>query len=114
MGERVGLGCTGPSERNDWAKSGSEASKLIASSREPLAWGLGRTVGPGWDCAAGGGGACRAALDAAAGAEDVFGALVGYWRAAEPAARDAFDADAPIVCCMWKDEDVFESPILIQ
>lgn len=37
VGERVGLGCTGPMLRKDCAKSGSEASRLMDSSRDPLA-----------------------------------------------------------------------------
>lgn len=30
LGERVGFGCTGPSSRSERAKSGSEASRLMA------------------------------------------------------------------------------------
>lgn len=98
VGERVGFGCTGPKERSDCAKSGSEASRLIASSRDPLAFGGGRTVGPGCDCAADGG-ACCGAMDVVAGlwAKGVPAELVGYLRAAEPTAREALDVDEPIV-----------------
>jgi len=38
-GERVGFGCTGPRERSERAKSGSEASRLMASERELAACG---------------------------------------------------------------------------
>ena len=55
-GERVGLGCTGPRERRERAKSGSEASRLIASLREEEAWGWGLTVARGAELGAGGGG----------------------------------------------------------
>lgn len=94
VGDKVGLGWTGPMERRDCAKSGSEASRLMASSREPAARAWGFTVGPGsWLGAGGGcGGAFVAAWEGGAGA-----GLLGYWRAAEPAARDALDPDAPIV-----------------
>lgn len=84
----------------------------MASEREPLAWGLGLTVGPGWELDAGGGawgGALVVAegaddgdddgdVAACAGAEEVVGVRVGYWRAAEPATRAALDPDEPILC----------------
>ena len=35
----MGLGWTGPRERRERAKSGSEASRLMASEREEEAWG---------------------------------------------------------------------------
>jgi len=54
-GERVGLGCTGPRERRERAKSGSEASRLMASERVPAARGWGLTVGPAEWSGAGGG-----------------------------------------------------------
>lgn len=54
-GERVGLGCTGPRERRERAKSGSEASRLIASERLEEARGWGWTVGPAELLGAGGG-----------------------------------------------------------
>jgi hypothetical protein len=85
----VGLGCTGPMERNERAKSGSDASRLIASDLEPEACGCGRTVGPGW-CRGAGGGLVDGAFDVAVGAR------VGYCRAAAPAVRDALDAEEPI------------------
>ena len=43
----VGFGCTGPIERKERAKSGSDASRLMASDLEAEACGVGRTVGPG-------------------------------------------------------------------
>lgn len=51
----VGLGCTGPSERSERAKSGSDASRLMASDLELDACGWGFTVGPGVLVGAGGG-----------------------------------------------------------
>jgi hypothetical protein len=54
-GERVGFGWTGPSERSERAKSGSEASRLMASEREADALGWGFTVGPAEWLGAGGG-----------------------------------------------------------
>jgi len=46
VGDRVGLGCTGPIERKDCAKCGSDASRLIASFLDTLALACGLTVGP--------------------------------------------------------------------
>lgn len=37
VGLIVGFGCTGPRERSDRAKSGSDASRLIASDLRPEA-----------------------------------------------------------------------------
>lgn len=94
--DRVGLGSTGPRDRSDCAKWGSEASRLISSDREVAADGCGRLIGPG-DClvagcpCGGGGGGGRAAVVVDGGAR------VGYCLAAPPAARLALDADEPIV-----------------
>lgn len=101
-GERVGLGWTGPRERSERAKSGSEASRLMASEREEEAWGWGLTVGPAEELGAGGGGGgafvrcCGAGVgvDVDVGGRGPLGPL-GYWRAAAPA---AFEPEAPIVC----------------
>jgi len=106
-GERVGFGCTGPRERNERAKSGSEASRLMASERVAAARGWGFTVGPAeWLGAGGGGGAAFVVGFVWAGGFDCVvvdvggrGPLgpLGYWRDAAPAARVAFDPEAPIV-----------------
>lgn len=104
VGDSVGLGWTGPRLRRDCAKSGSEASRLIAASLLPLALGAGLTVGPGC-CAAEGAGGCGAAfvvvaLGDGAGvlvAAEARGERDGYCRAAEPAALAAFDDADPIV-----------------
>ena len=101
-GERVGLGWTGPRERRERAKSGSEASRLIASEREAEAWGWGLTVGPAEDSGAGGGGGgafvrgCGVGVGVCVvvvGGRGPLGPL-GYWRAAAPA---AFDPEAPMI-----------------
>ena len=91
LGERVGLGCTGPKERRERAKSGSAASMLMASSRVPLARACGLTVGPGcWEVARGGrAGALLVACE-------VGGGLLGYLRAAAPA---VFEAEEPMSIC---------------
>ena len=47
VGDSVGFGCTGPIDRKERAKSGSDASRLIASDLDPDASGCGLTVGPG-------------------------------------------------------------------
>lgn len=120
VGERVGLGWTGPIERNERAKSGSEASRLMASSRDAEALGCGLTVGPGWCLGAGGG--CGGALLVGCEAD---GDLLGYFRAAVPAARDALDADEPMFasqllldllvaaqCCLRKSEDEVTASVL--
>ena len=91
LGEKVGLGWTAPRERRERAKSGSEASRLMASSLVPEAWACGRTVGPGWSFGAGGGGGGALRVGC-----EVVGARVGYLRDAAPAAREALDADEPI------------------
>lgn len=79
----------------------------MASLRSAEARGWGWTVGPAEAFGAGGGeeggafvvcgGACAcevAGVDV--GGRGPLGPL-GYWRAAEPAAREAFDPEAPIV-----------------
>ena len=103
----MGLGWTGPRERRERAKSGSEASRLMASEREEEAWGWGLTVGPAEEFWAGGGGGgafvrcCGCGGCACVGVDvvDVGGrgplGPFGYWRAAAPA---AFDPEAPMVC----------------
>jgi hypothetical protein len=99
-GERVGLGCTGPKERRERAKSGSEASRLMASEREAEAWGWGLTVGPAEALGAEGGwggafvlwaGAVGCGVDVGVG-RGPLGPL-GYWRAAAPA---ALEPEAPM------------------
>ena len=94
--ERVGLGWTGPRERRDRAKSGSEASRWIYSDLEVEACGVDLTEGPvgpleGAGCKEEGPRGWVLAAVCAAG-----GARVGYCLAAAPAARDAFDDDDPI------------------
>ena len=96
----MGLGWTGPRERRERAKSGSEASRLMASEREDEAWGWGLTVGPAVEEGAGGGGGgafvrgcCGVDVGVDVGGRGPLGPF-GYWRAAAPA---AFDPEAPIV-----------------
>jgi len=90
--DMVGLGWTAPRERSERAKSGSEASRLMASDLVPEADGCGFTVGPGcWPAA--GAGRERSALVG----DDVGGVRVRYCRAAAPAGRAALDAEEPIV-----------------
>lgn len=108
-GESVGFGWTGPSVRSDAAKSGSEPSRSTASEREVWARGGGWTLGPvGRGCDVGGAGVGPdGALEVEGGA--VWGARVGYLRAAAPAvARVALDAEAPIVASRsrWMIESV--------
>jgi len=67
----------------------------MASSLELVACGCGRTVGPGWPCGAGGGGGGALVVRDWGGGGG--GVLVGYFRAAAPAVREAFDAEEPIV-----------------
>ena len=63
------------------------------SSRTPLAYGRGFTVGPGSDCANGGSADGGALLPTAC---DRAGVLVGYLRADDAAAREALEAEDPI------------------
>lgn len=104
--ERVGFGCTAPSWRRERAKSGSEASRLMASSRVPLACGCGRTVGPAWPLGAADG-CVGGAFVVAEGAVlvVVFGdGREGYLRAAAPATlRDAFEPEDPIEKAVYGD-----------
>lgn len=82
-------------ERREAAKSGSEASRLMASDLDPDAWVCGLTVGPGRWSAAGGGRVGAAFVD-------VGGGRVGYCLAAAPAAREAFDAEEPMVVLLLR------------
>jgi hypothetical protein len=83
----VGFGCTGPIERKDRAKSGSDASMFMSSDLDAEARGGGFTVGPWLRGAAGRG------FDGAFGGG---GVRVGYCLTAEPAAREVLDAEEPI------------------
>lgn len=89
VADMVGFGCTGPIERKDRVKSGSDASALISSDLDAATRGGGFTVGP---CSPGEvvGRGVDGALDCGAGVR------VGYCRAADPAAREALDADDPM------------------
>ena len=102
--ERVEDGVTGPSDRNEAAKSGSLASLVMDASLLKEAWDWGWTAGPGaagWP--AGGGGVGGMLEDGDWDEEDGFGgSRVGYWRRAEPAAAVAdlaavLEAEEPIV-----------------
>lgn len=117
MFEYVGLGCTGPSWRRERAKSGSEASRLIAIGctrqgksagwieKHKIPWSLcslargwGFTFGPGCCGVASEGRVGGAFVDADEGiVEGDALARVGNFRAASPAVRAVFDPDAPIV-----------------
>ncbi len=86
----VEFGVTGPSERNEAAKSGSEASEVMAGVFVELALGEGCTVGPGPEAA---GGWLGERWEGGA----VGGMREGYLRAVGAAARVALEVVEPIV-----------------
>ena len=97
--ERVEEGVTGPRERREAAKEGSEASRAMEASFVEEARGAGWTVGPGEVGWPGSGEGEEAALVLEEEGDGLGGRRVGYWRrrvAAEAVLAAALEAEEPI------------------